>query len=55
MITLCLVILIIAVLAIILLALAGIVVVAWPILLILGIGLLIDILVLKLIFRKKKG
>ena len=53
MITLCLIILIIAALAIILCALAGIIVVAWPILLILGVGLAIDILVLKLIFRKK--
>lgn len=54
MITLCLIILIIAALAIILLALAGIVVVAWPVLLVLGIGLVIDICVLKLIFRRKK-
>ena len=53
MITLCLIILVLAALAIIVLALAGIVAIAWPILIILGIGALIDILVLKLIFRKK--
>ena len=55
MITLCLVILVLAALAIILLALSGIIVVAWPVLLVLGIGLAIDICVLKLIFRKKKN
>lgn len=53
MITLCLVILILAALAIIICALAGIIAVAWPVLIILGIGALIDICVLKLIFRKK--
>lgn len=55
MITLCLIILILAILAIILLALAGIVAVAWPVLIVLAIGLLIDILVLKLLFGKKGG
>ena len=53
MITLCLVILVLAIVAILLLALAGLITVAWPILLILGIGLAIDILMLKLIFGKK--
>lgn len=53
MITLFLLITAIAIIAIILLALAGIVVVAWPVLIILGIGLLIDILTFKLIFHKK--
>lgn len=53
MITLFLLIMAIAIIAIILLALAGIVVVAWPVLIILGIGLLIDILTFKLIFHKK--
>lgn len=54
MITLCLVILVLAALAIIVCALAGIIAIAWPILIILGIGALIDILVLKLIFGGKK-
>lgn len=54
MITLCLVILILAILATLILALVGIVAVAWPVIVILGIGLLIDVLVLKLIFGKKK-
>ena len=53
MISLCLVILALLAIAIIVLALAGIIVVAWPVLLIAGIGLLIDILVFKLIFRSK--
>ena len=53
MITLCLIILILAALAIIVCALAGIIAVAWPILIILGIGALIDVLVLKAIFHKK--
>jgi len=54
MITLCLIILILAILATLILALVGIVAVAWPVIVILGIGLLIDVLVLKLIFGKKK-
>lgn len=54
MITLCLIILILAILAMLILALVGIVAVAWPVIVILGIGLLIDVLVLKLIFGKKK-
>lgn len=54
MITLCLVLLVLAIVAVILLALAGIVAIAWPILIILGIGALIDVLFLKLLFRKKK-
>ena len=53
MITLTLIIFALAILAILVLALAGIVAVAWPVLIILGVGLLIDILVFKLIFRKK--
>ena len=53
MITLCLVILILAIVAILLLAIAGLITVAWPLLLILGIGLAVDILVLKLLFGKK--
>ena len=53
MITLTLIIFALAILAILVLALAGIVAVAWPILIILGVGLLIDILVFKLIFGKK--
>ena len=53
MITLFLLITALAIIAIILLALAGIVVIAWPVLIILGIGLLIDILTFKLIFHKK--
>ena len=55
MITLCLIILILAALAIIICGLAGIVAVAWPVLIILGIGAIIDFLVLKLIFGRKKG
>ena len=55
MITLCLVVLILAIIAILILALAGIVAVAWPVLIILGIGLFIDILTLKIIFGRKKG
>ena len=54
MITLCLLILVLAALAIIICGLAGIVAIAWPVLIILGIGAIIDILVLKLLFRKKK-
>ena len=54
MITLCLVLLVLAIVAVILLALAGIVAIAWPILIILGIGALIDVLFLKLLFGKKK-
>lgn len=53
MITLTLIIFALAILAILVLALAGIVAVAWPVLIILGVGLLIDILVFKLIFGKK--
>lgn len=53
MITLTLIIFALAILAILVLALAGIVAIAWPILIILGVGLLIDILVFKLIFGKK--
>lgn len=55
MITLCLVLLILAIAFVIVLALAGIVAIAWPVLIILGIGAIIDILVLKLIFGKKGG
>lgn len=54
MITLSLLIFALAIIAIILLVLTGIVVIAWPILIILGIGLLIDIIFFKLIFHKKK-
>lgn len=54
MITLCLVILILAIVAILLLAIAGLITVAWPLLLILGVGLAVDILVLKLLFGKKE-
>ena len=54
MITLCLIILVLAILAILILAVAGIVAVAWPVLVLLGIGLLIDFLVIKLICGKKK-
>lgn len=54
MITLCLIILVLAALAIIVCALAGIIAIAWPVLIILGIGAAIDILVLKLIFGGKK-
>lgn len=54
MITLCLVLLVLAIVAVILLALAGIVAIAWPILIVLGIGALIDVLFLKLLFGKKK-
>lgn len=53
MITLTLIIFALAILAILVLALAGIVAIAWPVLIILGVGLLIDILVFKLIFGKK--
>lgn len=53
MITLCVILLALLALAIIVLALAGLIVVAWPVLLVLVIGLIIDIGVLKLIFRKK--
>lgn len=55
MITLCLIILILAIIAILVLAIAGIVAIAWPVLIILGIGLFIDILTLKIIFGRKKG
>ena len=51
MITLCVVLLALLALAIIIAALAGVIVVAWPVLVILGIGLIIDIGVLKLIFK----
>lgn len=54
MITLCLIILVLAALALIICALAGVIAIAWPILIILGIGLIIDVLFLKLIFHKKK-
>ena len=53
MISLILLVLILAIAAILILALAGIVAVAWPVLIILGIGLIIDIIIFKLIFRKK--
>lgn len=53
MITLALLIIALAIIAILVLAIAGIVAIAWPILIILGIGLIIDILVFKLIFGKK--
>ena len=53
MITLCLIIIVLAALALIICALAGIIAIAWPILIVLGIGALIDILVLKLMFKKK--
>lgn len=53
MITLTLIIFALAILAILVLAIAGIVAIAWPVLIILGVGLLIDILVFKLIFGKK--
>ena len=54
MITLCLIFLALVILTVLVLALAGILAVAWPVVAILGIGLLIDILVFKLIFRRKK-
>lgn len=54
MITLILVLLILLALAIIICALAGIIAVAWPILIVLGIGLIIDICTLKVIFGGKK-
>ena len=54
MITLCLILLVLGAALVIILALAGIVAVAWPVLIVLGIGALIDILVLKLIFGGKK-
>ena len=53
MITLTLIILALAILTILVLAIAGIIAIAWPVLIILGVGLLIDILVFKLIFGKK--
>ena len=53
MVTLALLIIALAIIAILVLAIAGIVAIAWPILIILGIGLIIDILVFKLIFGKK--
>lgn len=53
MITLTLIIFALAILTILVLAIAGIVAIAWPVLIILGVGLLIDILVFKLIFGKK--
>ena len=54
MITLSLLILALGIISIIVLALAGIIAIAWPVLIILGIGLLIDVLTFKLIFHKKK-
>lgn len=54
MITLCLIFLALVIFTVLVLALAGILAVAWPVVVILGIGLLIDILVFKLIFRKKE-
>lgn len=54
MITLCLILLILAIVAVILLALAGIVAIAWPILIVLGIGAIIDVVFLKLLFGRKK-
>lgn len=53
MITLCLLILALVIIAVILLALTGIVAIAWPALIVLGIGMLIDILVFRMIFGKK--
>ena len=54
MITLFLILLALIIIAILLLALAGVAVIAWPVLLILGLGLLIDVLFFKLIFGRKK-
>lgn len=54
MITLILLLLTITVAAILLAGLAGIVTIAWPILLILGIGFVFDLIIFKLIFKKKK-
>ena len=54
MITLIFVLAILAIAIILVLALAGIVAVAWPVLLILVVGAIIDGLMLKLIFRKKE-
>ena len=53
MVTLALLIIALAIIAILVLAIAGIVAIAWPVLIILGIGLIIDILVFKLIFGKR--
>ena len=54
MITLILTVLILAILLVIVLALAGIVAVAWPVLIILGVGAIVDFIVLKLLFGRKK-
>ena len=54
MITLALIILVLAIIAVLLLGITGIVAIAWPVLLILGIGLAIDILTLKLLFKGGK-
>ena len=53
MITLSLIILALIIVTILVLVLAGITAVAWPVLIILGVSLLIDILAFKLIFKKK--
>lgn len=54
MITLCIIILLAIILAIIALLTTGIVAIFWPVLLFLGVGLLIDILIIKCIFKKRK-
>ena len=54
MISLILLILILGIAAILILAIAGLITVAWPILIILGIGLAIDVLIFKLIFKRRK-
>ena len=54
MLTLMLLLIIFCLVAIALLVVTGIGIVFWPLLLILGVGLLIDVVVLKHLFKKKK-
>ena len=54
MITICILLFALLAIAVIVLALAGIIAVAWPVLVILALGLIIDIVTFKLIFKKKK-
>lgn len=53
MITLCILLLMALAIAIIALLVTGIAVVFWPVLIVLGVGLFLDILVIKSIFKKR--
>ena len=55
MITLLLLLMLLCIIALVVLALGGLLVVCWPLVLILAIGLVIDILVLKAIFQPEEA